>query len=182
MQQNSGYGDLQPAKQGPMRHGSTAAYGKRCILSPEPFCKIFGANESPQPPHPEPSNSQISSFAILHDPILDCTFQPNQSRRRRRSSAQSLGLLSEPNSIKVVYMDPLGIETARRKYCTICCLGLCRGFMLKTCAGKLKQGTPQEGWVLQGSGRVYDVDGCQNYGPFLGTLNNRCRTILGTPK
>ena len=21
-----------------------------------------------------------------------------------------------------------------------------------------------------------------NYGPFLGTLNNRCRTILGTPK
>ena len=23
---------------------------------------------------------------------------------------------------------------------------------------------------------------CQNYGPFLGTLNNRCRIILGTPK
>ena len=23
---------------------------------------------------------------------------------------------------------------------------------------------------------------CQNYGPFLGTLNNRCRTILGTQK
>ena len=23
---------------------------------------------------------------------------------------------------------------------------------------------------------------CQNYGPFLGTLNNRCRTIIGTPK
>ena len=26
------------------------------------------------------------------------------------------------------------------------------------------------------------VGSCQNYGPFLGTLNNRCRTILGTPK
>ena len=23
---------------------------------------------------------------------------------------------------------------------------------------------------------------CQNYGPFLGTLNNRCRIIKGTPK
>ena len=26
------------------------------------------------------------------------------------------------------------------------------------------------------------VDGCQNYGPFLGTLNIRCRTIIGTQK
>ena len=26
------------------------------------------------------------------------------------------------------------------------------------------------------------MGGCQNYGPFLGTLNNRCRTILGDPK
>ena len=26
------------------------------------------------------------------------------------------------------------------------------------------------------------VGGCQNYGPFLGTLNNRCRIILGTQK
>ena len=24
--------------------------------------------------------------------------------------------------------------------------------------------------------------GCQTYGPFLGTLNNRCRMIIGTPK
>ena len=23
---------------------------------------------------------------------------------------------------------------------------------------------------------------CQNYGPFLGTLNNRCRSIIGTQK
>ena len=23
---------------------------------------------------------------------------------------------------------------------------------------------------------------CQNYGPFLGTLNTRCRIIIGTPK
>ena len=23
---------------------------------------------------------------------------------------------------------------------------------------------------------------CQNYGPFLGTLNNRCHIIIGTPK
>ena len=26
------------------------------------------------------------------------------------------------------------------------------------------------------------MGGCQNYGPFLGTLNNRCRTIIGTKK
>ena len=26
------------------------------------------------------------------------------------------------------------------------------------------------------------MGGCQNYGPFLGTLNIRCRTILRTPK
>ena len=27
-----------------------------------------------------------------------------------------------------------------------------------------------------------DMGGCQNYAPFLGTLNIRCRTTLGTPK
>ena len=26
------------------------------------------------------------------------------------------------------------------------------------------------------------MGGCQNYGPFLGTQNIRCRTIIGTPK
>ena len=26
------------------------------------------------------------------------------------------------------------------------------------------------------------VGGCQNYGPFLGTLNNRCRIIIGAQK
>ena len=26
------------------------------------------------------------------------------------------------------------------------------------------------------------MGGCQNYGPFLGTLNIRCRTIMGTQK
>ena len=26
------------------------------------------------------------------------------------------------------------------------------------------------------------MDSCQNYGPILGTLNNRCRTIIGTQK
>ena len=26
------------------------------------------------------------------------------------------------------------------------------------------------------------MDGCQNYGPFLGTLNSRCRTIIGIQK
>ena len=26
------------------------------------------------------------------------------------------------------------------------------------------------------------MGGCQNYGPFLGTLNNRCRILIGTPK
>ena len=29
---------------------------------------------------------------------------------------------------------------------------------------------------------VHDVGGCQNYGPLLGTLNIRCRTILRTQK
>ena len=27
---------------------------------------------------------------------------------------------------------------------------------------------------------VKDVGGCQNYGPFLGTPNNRCHVIIGT--
>ena len=26
------------------------------------------------------------------------------------------------------------------------------------------------------------MGGCENYGPFLGTLNNRCRIIIGTQK
>ena len=26
------------------------------------------------------------------------------------------------------------------------------------------------------------MGGCQNYGPFLGTLNNRCRIIIATQK
>ena len=26
------------------------------------------------------------------------------------------------------------------------------------------------------------MGGCQNYGPYFGTLNIRCRTIIGTPK
>ena len=30
--------------------------------------------------------------------------------------------------------------------------------------------------------RVSDVGGCQNYGPFLGTLNIRCRILTGTQK
>ena len=30
--------------------------------------------------------------------------------------------------------------------------------------------------------RYLHVGGCQNYGPFLGTLNNRCRIIIGTQK
>ena len=28
----------------------------------------------------------------------------------------------------------------------------------------------------------FNMGSCQNYGPFLGTLNNRCRIILGTQK
>ena len=28
----------------------------------------------------------------------------------------------------------------------------------------------------------FRLGGCQNYGPFLGTLNNRCRIIVGTQK
>ena len=29
---------------------------------------------------------------------------------------------------------------------------------------------------------IKDMGGCQNYGPFLGTLNIRCRIIIGTQK
>ena len=29
---------------------------------------------------------------------------------------------------------------------------------------------------------LQNMGGCQNYGPFLGALNNRCRIIIGTPK
>ena len=38
---------------------------------------------------------------------------------------------------------------------------------------------------VQGRKTVYNlpfVSGCQNYGPFLGTLNIRCRTIIGIQK
>ena len=31
-------------------------------------------------------------------------------------------------------------------------------------------------------GRLLHVGSCQNYGPFLGTLNNRCRIIIRTQK
>ena len=34
------------------------------------------------------------------------------------------------------------------------------------------------GWQVS----IFDMGGCQNHGPFLGTLNNRCRIILGTQK
>ena len=30
--------------------------------------------------------------------------------------------------------------------------------------------------------RSRHLGGCQNYAPFLGTLNNRCRIIIGTQK
>ena len=33
-----------------------------------------------------------------------------------------------------------------------------------------------------GEGKGRHVGSCQNYGPFLGTLNNRCRIIIGTQK
>ena len=41
----------------------------------------------------------------------------------------------------------------------------------------------QEFMILPtGHGRVGHLGGCQNYGPFLGTLNIRCRIIIGTQK
>ena len=52
------------------------------------------------------------------------------------------GLLG-PNSIRVVYMDPLGQQSTKL---------------------------------------LTHVGGSQNYGPFLGTLNNKCRIIIGTQK
>ena len=30
--------------------------------------------------------------------------------------------------------------------------------------------------------RIYHMGSCPNYGPFSGTLNNRCRIIIGTQK
>ena len=38
---------------------------------------------------------------------------------------------------------------------------------------KLRAGGPQD---------ESKMGGCQNYGPFLGTLNIRCRIIIGTQK
>ena len=38
---------------------------------------------------------------------------------------------------------------------------------------------------MQGAFRIYEgfyMGSCQNYGPFWGTLNNRCRIIIGTQK
>ena len=37
------------------------------------------------------------------------------------------------------------------------------------------------GW-FGGVSSALHMGGCQNYGPFLGTLNIRCRTIIGTQK
>ena len=36
-------------------------------------------------------------------------------------------------------------------------------------------------WIL-GSVQLRNKGGCQNYGPFLGTLNIRCRIIIGIQK
>ena len=36
-------------------------------------------------------------------------------------------------------------------------------------------------WAILGLDRDY-LGGCQNYGPLLGTLNIRCRTIIGIRK
>ena len=41
-----------------------------------------------------------------------------------------------------------------------------------------KVSEPPHTWGLW----VKDMGGCQNYGPFLGTLNIRCRIIIGTQK
>ena len=38
------------------------------------------------------------------------------------------------------------------------------------------------GLGVWGSRALLYMGGCQNYGPFLVTLNNRCRTIIGTQK
>ena len=38
------------------------------------------------------------------------------------------------------------------------------------------------GWAWHLVVLVPHTGSCQNYGPFLGTLNNRCRTIIGTQK
>ena len=42
-------------------------------------------------------------------------------------------------------------------------------------------GTSQKSTGSSKTGIIY-MGGCQNYGPFLGPLNNRCRTIIGTQK
>ena len=45
-------------------------------------------------------------------------------------------------------------------------------------------GASSSGFRVQGLGfrGAQDLGGCQNYGPFLGTLNIRCRIIIGTQK
>ena len=43
---------------------------------------------------------------------------------------------------------------------------------------------PKGSKKIQLYGKFYKdyIDGCQNYGPFLGTLNIRCRILIGNPK
>ena len=44
------------------------------------------------------------------------------------------------------------------------------------------KGYPLKGSPLKASEEGSYKGSCQNYGPFLGTLNNRCRIITGTQK
>ena len=53
-------------------------------------------------------------------------------------------------------------------------------YSLAKSSGKSKRGLGF--WVYTHPTHINHVGGSQNYSPFLGTLNIRCRTILGTQK
>ena len=50
------------------------------------------------------------------------------------------------------------------------------GRSFRVLSRRSNHGRLQSPYVLKNMG------GCQNYGPFLGTLNNRCRILIGTQK
>ena len=61
-------------------------------------------------------------------------------------------------------------------------IGFKNGNVQMDCRGDLSQITWRMSLSRERSGKEFQVSGCQNYGPFLGTLNIRCRIIIGTQK
>ena len=80
------------------------------------------------------------------------------------------GIGNKPQYSKVYARDPLTHLPSSHLLSplTICLLRLIRALQL--------------GWSFQAAPLGSYMGGCQNYGPFLGTLNIRCRIIIRTQK